>query len=85
MSADSLTATFQSDSLLFPGETVFATLTTGIAAASGATLGAGYVWQFTGAVLPQSPGEFTPGEDVDSSAFNTGSTVLGDVNGDGAA
>ena len=58
LSNGNLTATFQPDLTFFPGETVFATLTTGIEAASGTALWAGYVWQFTGEVSPASPGQF---------------------------
>ena len=81
LSNGNLTATFQPDLTFFPGETVFATLTTGIEAASGTALWAGYVWQFTGEVSPASPGCFLP---VDVSAGgNAYMLALGDVDGDG--
>mgnify|MGYP003326532276 FL=1 len=50
LSANGTRATFTPDSLFFPGETVFATLTTGISSATGLSLNRGYVWHFAGAV-----------------------------------
>jgi hypothetical protein len=83
LSNGNLTATFQPDGTFFPGETVFATLTTSIEAASGATLDKGYVWQFTSEVSPTSPAVFAQMHDLETDAFATSSVHLGDVNGDG--
>ena len=68
LSANGTRATFTPDSLFFPGETVFATLTTGISSATGLSLNRGYVWHFAGAVSASSPGQFPSGVDAASDA-----------------
>ncbi|MGB1893263.1 MAG: Ig-like domain-containing protein, partial [Candidatus Latescibacterota bacterium] len=55
----STTLTANPPANLFPGETVFATLTTAITASSGVGLPSGYVWQFTSEVSAASPGVFS--------------------------
>ncbi|WP_324678543.1 FG-GAP-like repeat-containing protein [Hymenobacter sp. GOD-10R] len=69
-----------------PGETVFATLTTGVQNSSGQNLAAGQVYQFT-AATSQAPGYFYGTTDVAAGASTAGVVVAGvvpgDVDGDG--
>ena len=65
LSANGTRASFTPDSLFFPGETIFATLTTGISSATGLSLNRGYVWHFAGAVSASSPGQFPSSMDID--------------------
>jgi len=68
-----------------PGETVFATLTTGVQGSSGQQLAVGQVYQFTTAVS-RSFGYFYAGSDVAAGATPAGvvaaGVVTGDVDGD---
>ena len=83
LSSDNTKATFTPGSQFFPGETVFATLTTGISSVTGRSMDDGYVWQFTGAVSASSPGQFLSGADVTSDTRATYSLIAADVDGDG--
>jgi hypothetical protein len=65
-----------------PGETVYSTLTTAVAASSGATLPRGRVQQFTAAVGGTGQGNFGGGSDP-AVGSNPVSVAVGDVDGDG--
>jgi len=83
VSSDSLMATLALDSLLMPNEVLSVTLTDGMGSSAGNVLQP-FVWQFTGAVSPSSPGVldlvFHP---LDEDPFDAPEVELGDVDGDG--
>ena len=78
-----ITATLALDSLLLPNEILSVTLTDGMGSSTGIGVQP-FVWQFTGAVSPDSPGMldlvFHP---LDEDPFDSPEVELGDVDGDG--
>jgi hypothetical protein len=82
VSGNTLTYTPSGARPFLPGETVYSTLTTAVAASGGATLPQARVQQFTAGVGGTGQGNFGGGSEVGVGNSPTG-VALGDVDGDG--